>query len=254
MPARSESRSSGSGRRPLRGLGVSRHVLLLMASMALCALGAARPALAARTISGELAPRDSSSRSIYGFEIGPTFSVPLMTSSMNRLEPGAEAGLSATLLVAPRVGVGVDVAYHYWPVSRAFKKRFNDYLRMGTWNTLELGGETWGLQVLEYGGHIRLQASEMHGVRSWAAVGLHSFHVDPNMSGYTGDAGFFWVSVPAPRPTDHLGYSVSAGADLFGGRHARMGLHTTYYFVNCSDKYVSDLKVFTAGAHLSFGW
>lgn len=173
---------------------------------------------------------------------------------MNRLEPGADVGVSATLPTTSGMGIGVDVAYHYWPLSGAFKQRFNDRLHRTTLNTLELGAGTWGLQVVQYGGHIRVDESEFHGVRTWVTIGMHAFLVDPRITGYEGDAGFFQVWASPLPVTNNLGGSIMAGADLFGHRHARMGLHAAYYIVECSERYGSDLQVFTAGAHLLFGW
>lgn len=218
-------------------------------------LVAVSPAYASRSITEPLPAADSTVWAIHGFEIGPTLSLPLMRMGMNRLEPGADAGVRATLRATRELGFGVDLAYHYWPMSRSFKAQFNETFRQDTWNTLELGEGTWGWQVIEYGGHVRVDFPKAHGVRAWTAVGLHSFHVNPNTSGYSGDAGFFYVvSAPPLKATDNLGHSVALGADFFGNHHARMGLDATFYYVSCRDHYYSDLRVFTLGAHMLFGW
>jgi hypothetical protein len=189
----------------------------------------------------------------YGFEIGPTFSLLLPVASAHRDEVGLAAGLSFTGESTSLVGVGADVAYHYWPVSAEFKQEFNELLRKQTLNTLELGGETWGLQVVQFGWHIRF-AAPISGPRPWLQVGGSVYLVDPNTSGYSGDAGFFTVTAPPLKRTKHFGGSVAVGADLVGGPRARVGLDATYHFVNCIEHYGENLHVFTVGGHALFGW
>jgi hypothetical protein len=186
--------------------------------------------------------------------LGPTFSLPLPAAIANRDEIGLSLGLSFTGKSSPMVGVGVDIAYHYWPVSTEFKQEFNEVLGVMTWNTLKLGGGTWGLQVVQLGGHVRVAAPTTRSVRPWLQVGASAYSVNPNTSGYSGDAGFFRVTASPLRPTWHVGCSVAVGTDLFGGPRARMGLDATYHFVNASERPGQDLQIFTLGAHSLFGW
>jgi hypothetical protein len=188
-----------------------------------------------------------------GFEIGPTYSLPLPAASANRDEIGLDAGLSFTAKTGPIVGIGASISYHYWPASAELKQRFNEYLRAKTWNILKLGGGTWGLQVVQAGGHIRVARPTPRGARPWLQVGASVYHVDPNTSGYRGEAGFFTVTAPPLKRTQHLGYSVTVGADVLGGRSARIGLDAAYHFVECRDRYGENLRVFTLGIHAFFG-
>lgn len=188
-----------------------------------------------------------------GFEVGPTFSLPLPTASANREVIGLDAGLSFTAKPTPSSGIGANIAYHYWPVSSRVKQEFNELLRAETWNTLRLGGGAWGLQVAQFGLHARVAAPPTLAVRPWLQLGGSFYIVDPNTTGFSGNAGFFTVTASSLRRTQHQGGSVAIGADLFGGSFARMGLDATYHFVDCSRDYGEDLKILTLGAHASFG-
>ncbi len=221
--------------------------------LCLLALSPPRVAQASNVVTDQAGPPGERAQGWYGFDIGPTFSLPLPAGSANRDEIGLDVGLSFTAKENPIVGVGADIAYHYWPVSAEFKQKFNELLRKELLNTLKLGGGTWGQQVVQFGMHIRVAAPAARGARAWLQVGVSSYRVDPNTSGYSGDAGFFTVTAPPLRGTLQFGYSVAGGADLFGGPRARMGLDATYHFVDCRDRYGENLQVLTLGAHALFG-
>jgi hypothetical protein len=212
-----------------------------------------RAALAADSGSAQAARPDATWRGYHGFEIGPVFSLPLPAADASRDVIGLDAGLTITAKTSPNLGIGADVGYHYWPVSGVFKDGFNQYLGDLTWQTLMLGGGTWGLQVIQLGVHFRIAASNTRGVRPWIQVGGGTYRVDPNTTGYSGDAGFFTVAVPPLERTQHLGGSITVGADLLGLPPARMGLNATYHYVNTQEDYGEDLHVLTLGVHALFG-
>jgi hypothetical protein len=196
----------------------------------------------------------ASAQGWYVFEVSPTVSLPLPAASANRDEIGLGAGLSFTAKTSPIVGIGANIGYYYWPVSAGFKQQFNELLRDRTLHTLELGPGTWGLQVIQFGGHIRIGTPGSRCARPWLRVVPSVYRVDPNTSCYSGDAGFFTVVAPPLKRTLHFGCSVGAGADLFSGPHSRMGLDANYHFVNSCSRYGEDLHVFMLGAHAIFGW
>jgi len=248
----SSTRVTGNAHRANRVLARS-HVLRT-ACLCLLALIPVHPALASNEATDQAGVLSESPPGWSGFEIGPTISLPLPAGSANRDEIGLIVGLSFTEKTNPNVGIGADVAYCYWPVSAAFKQKFNENLSAQTLNTLRLGGGTWGLQVVQLGAHIRVVRPATRGMRPWLQLGAGAYRVDPNTSGYIGDAGFFTVNVPPLKRTHHMGFSFAGGTDLFGGPRARMGLDANYHFVKSSDVFGSDLQVFTLGVHALLGW
>lgn len=181
------------------------------------------------------------------YEFGPTFAMPMPVSSAHRDVLGVDVGLSCTAQ-NPVVGFGLDLAYHYWPVSPEFKQTFNERLWI-----LKLGEGTWGQQVFQLGMHARLATPADRGVRAWIQGGLSVYRVDPNVSGYTGDAGFVSVRAFGIDSSMHFGYSAAVGTDLFRGPHGRIGFDATLHIVNCGDRFGGDLEMLTVGAHLAFG-
>jgi len=225
-------------------------VLVLGLALLLCA-GAAESV----TVVGERTPGSRDSVGDWqGIELGPTFSLPIAAGSASREALGLDAGLSFTARNSSGLGAGLDMAYHYWPVSAEFKETYNELLRRQLFNTLELGGTTWGLNALQFTGHVRFIAPTAGALRSWAKVGGGFYIVNPHISGYSGDAGFFTVTAGPLKPTNHLGWYCTTGCDLLGGPRSRVGLDATYHRLDCFRTYGSNLGVFTIGAHVLVGF
>lgn len=189
----------------------------------------------------------------HGFELGPTLSFPVAGESASRQESGLTAGLSFTGKPNRNLGIGLDVAYHYWPVSDEFKDTFNELFRQGTWNTLELGGTGWRLNARHIAAHVKLAALADRVLRPWLQAGVGLYQLDPNTTGYSGDAGFFSVSIGPLRRSSHPGYHVTAGADVRSGAGTRLGFNASYHRVRCRKAYGSELRVFSVGCHALFG-
>jgi len=191
---------------------------------------------------------------IHGLDLEAGVALPLPLADANRDVIGIGARLGLTVRVERTVGIGVDLGHYYWPVSERFKQRFDHELRQGTLNTLRTGEGTWGMQVFHVGGHIRASTSGANRVRPWFRVGAGVYRVDPNISGYRGDAGLFSVSAPPWGRTSHLGGSIALGAELSGHRAFRLGLDATYHVVACDRSYASNPQILTIGITASSAW
>lgn len=227
----------------------------LLPALCLSLIALMRPVVIdAQALADQRAPLGSPPPDGYRFVVSPAVSMPLAVGSANRDQIGLDLGLSVS---GPDGGahstIGVDVAYHYWPVSAEFKRAFNDHLRSETLNTLMLGDGTWGLRVLQFGVHVRVASPAVSSAWPWLRIGVGVYRVDPYTEGYRGDAGFFTVNVPPLERTEHPGTSIAVGTDAIGGRRVRMGVDATYHFVSCSDTYAKNLHVFALGVHGSFG-
>ncbi len=189
----------------------------------------------------------------YGFELGPAVSIPIPDGSASRDESGLDAGLSFTGNRNRNMGFGLDVAYHYWPVSGDYKDTFNELLRRETWNTLQLGGTGWRLNARQLTAHVKLTALADRTWRPWLQAGVGFYQLDPNTTGYSGNAGFFGVRIGSLKRTTHPGYNITAGAEVRGGPRTRLGLNASYHRVRCRQAYGSELEVFSVGCHVFFG-
>lgn len=188
------------------------------------------------------------------FEIGATFSLPLPVAGASREVIGLNTGMSFTMKSGPSDGVGVGIAYHYLPISASMKRAFDTRLRESTWETLRTGDGTWGMEMVQYSFHVRAAGPGASGRWVWLQAGASLYRIDPNISGYSGDAGFFSVVAPPLALTSHVGGSFAVGADLFGGRRARLGVDATFHWVACEGSYGENLQVILLGANARFGW
>ncbi len=189
----------------------------------------------------------------HGFELGPTFALPIPAASASRDESGMDAVVSFTAKRSHDMGVGLDVAYHYWPVSDEFKDKFNELLRQGTLNTLQLGGTGWRLNARQITAHVKLAAPRDRVLRAWLQAGAGLYQVDPNTTGYSGDAGFFTVRIGRLKRSTYPGYYFTAGVDVRNGPGTRLGFNASYHRVRCRNGYGSELGVFSVGGHALFG-
>ena len=235
-----------------------RHRGLLFASSLAACLSLASGARSEESIEVLTAqitgPRAESSPLFAGrLEFGPTFSVVLPTADASRAELGLSAGVTATWMASPHVGAGLDVAYRYWPASDDFKARFNQQLRGQTFNTLELGGTTWRINAIQLTAHAKFVAPPIAGIKPWGRIGTGLYRMDPNTSGYSGDAGFFSITARPLETSLHPGVYAAAGFDLSSGSSVRFLLGVSYDQVWCKEKFGSDFGAFAVGGHLLFG-
>ena len=194
------------------------------------------------------------SRGLLGFELGPACSVPLPTQSASPDAVGLDAGMSFTLTIDRGPGIGVDVAYHHWPVSTAFKDAYNDFLMRETiFPIVKLGGSTWNVGALQYTVHLKFETPSRFAFRPWLQFGVGNYKVDPRIIGYNGNAGFFTIRMNAPEATSDVGYYLTTGLDLPGASYARMGLDASYHHVACAEHYGKDLAMISIGGHILFG-
>lgn len=232
------------------------RLALLISSLILCAPPTARDVSAATVASTwrEL-PADStdSTDGWHDFEFGPTFSVPIPAEGASKDELGMNVGLSGTLRHDSHFGVGLDVAYHYWPVSGEFKKEFNQLLYEQTLSALQLGGTTWRLNVIQLTGHAKAAATIGRLVHASLQAGAGVYLVDPNTTGYSGDAGFFSIEAGPLKRSTELGFYLETGVDFRCGPHMSLGLVGTYHHVSSNYTFGSDLGIFSVGAHALFG-
>lgn len=255
-----ESRSSSGNRARHLGLalpsdrGGVRNCVLRAVCLAILWSSPVLEAGATNVLTERFGDPNEASSGWVGFEFEPRISLPLPIASSSRDVVGLSTGMGFTFMSGPKDGVGVDIAYHYWPVSSGMKQGLDDLLRQTTWNALRTGNGTWGMEVLQLGMHVRSAAPGVLRERAWLEMGVSLYRIDPNISGYSGDAGLFTVMAPPLGLTSHVGGSFTAGAELYGGPRVRVGLDATYHLVMCDDSYVKNLQVFTLGARSRFRW
>lgn len=252
---RSSSSSRGGCSAPVARSRVERRrsVLILMGVIAGAMLACVRVSHATNVLTD--GPREGRGDGLHrrGFELGPTISLPLPIASASRERIGLSMGLALTVSDEPSGGFGAGVAYHHWPVSTGMKQAFEARLAEDTQNTLRLTPGTWELDVIRYGIHVQHLLPGTSPSRPWLRAGIHFYRLDPNIGGYTGDAGFFTVSAGPLRTTNHVGGSLAAGVNLCSAFGAAIGLEVDHHWVPLKGLYGDDLHVLSLGAHARFG-
>ncbi|MFN8588837.1 MAG: hypothetical protein U0704_13670 [Candidatus Eisenbacteria bacterium] len=224
------------------------HTALLVCAL----LSFAGTAHAARSLSDTTSAGMAVAPRHFSVELMTTGALPLPYATANRSVSGLDVGLSATVLENASAGMGFDYAYHYWPVNDAFKRAVSTDLRNSTLTAVEFGPGTWGLQVVQMTGHLAIESPALAGRTVWLRVGGGVYRVDPNTTGYSGDAGFFIVNMPPLKRTFHRGAYVMAGGDVFGVGPMRVGLDALYHHAWTRNSWLADLDVWSVGAHARF--
>jgi hypothetical protein len=188
-----------------------------------------------------------------GPRFGATFSMPLTVADASDVELGISTGVSATMMKDATFGVGLDLQYHYWPTSDAFKAELNRLLSRMTLNTLMLGGSTWRIRVIQMTAHLKQAVPIGTRSRPWVKVGAGVYRTDPNTRGYTGDAGFFHVRAqPLPTKLEFGSYG-ELGFDIPRDSGVRFGLLASYHHVWCEEDLGADFQTLTIGGNVTFG-
>jgi len=172
---------------------------------------------------------------------GPQVSYPLPARDVGDSEPGGSFGVTATEMHRPHVGAGLDVAWHYWPVSPEYKADYDRRLR-NRYNRV-IDGSEWAISAFQVTGHVKVVAPIGGRFTPWVKAGLGLYRVDTRVTG-----------LPGTRITLDPGWYGSAGFDLATGPGAVIGLHATMHQVWMDDFYGRDFTAITAGTHVLFGW
>lgn len=171
-------------------------------------------------------------------ELGVTLGFPIPTAEIGDHQLGIQGGLTASVYDTRNVGIGLDAAYHDWPVSPEFKAAFERELWI-----LEIGSPTWNISALQTGGHVKLLVPSRSAWRSWLQLGAALYRVDPRLelSGQKLDSK--WEG----------GASATVGFDYEANPRMRLGLNAAYHHVWLKEYLGSDFDALEVGTHLLFG-
>ena len=188
----------------------------------------------------------------HGLELGAQFSIPLSGADVASSELGMNAGLSLTSMSGPTLGIGLDLAYHYWPASNGFKQGFNSLLSRETFDLARLGGTTWKLSALQMTGHLKVVAPAVGRVRPWLKAGAGAYLVDPHTSGFSAQEFSFQVKI-GPFPNEIVaGFSGIIGVDLLNRGRTSFGLDASYDHLWSHDALGSNFDALALGVHVLF--
>jgi hypothetical protein len=173
------------------------------------------------------------------FDLGPQLALPVAGAQVGHAELGIGGGLTFTAMHDDVQGFGVDVVYHYWPVSSEFKDDF-DVLLGRLWQKID--ADTWAFSALQTTIHVKVVAP-MHGRFSpWVQAGAGVYRIDRNLNGAT-----------VLRVTYDPGGYGTLGFDVPVSARTKLGLDATYHHLWSETDLGSDFGAFEIGAHVLFG-
>ena len=168
-------------------------------------------------------------------EFGPRIAFPLPTRDAGNTELGLHAGLTMTVMRDSWFGVGLDVAYQYWPVSADYKAAFEEAVWL-----LVIEQPTWAFKDIQVAAHAKIAAPVDGWLVPWVRIGGGFHFVHPNFEGHEYDK------------SPELGYFGSFGVDIKSTGNMKLGLEATYQRLLLDDFFGADFEAFTVGGRVLF--
>ena len=193
--------------------------------------------------------------------IGPQFAFPVPARDVGDHELGVGTGVTVTLMNDSHIGFGVDLLYHYWPASPAYKAAFDRYLKSTRFETID--SETWALSAFQATVHMKLVAPLSGRFSPWAQVGGGLYRLDRHLEKASREGVYAWVGGMDDLDTGvGPGWYGSVGFDYRACSDVAIGLDVNYHDVFSRyegsswsvDKHVPGFSAFTVGTHVLFGW
>lgn len=194
--------------------------------------------------------------------LGAQLQFPVAARDIGSTQLGAGVGVTVTQMQNAYVGVGADLAYHYWPASSGYEAAFDRYLRTERFETL--GGSDWALSVVQLTGHVRVVGPAGGRYVPWLQVGAGGYRLNLNLD-QRWPANTYAQALGPGLSTIKLapGGYVALGVDVHSPSPLAFGADATLHYVDSHQKSawgwggindMQDFSAFTVGAHVHFGW
>lgn len=182
-------------------------------------------------------------------EVGVQVAFPLEARDAGTSELGISAGLTSTAMSEPWLGIGMDVAYQYWPVSASYKAGLEDTY----YGIMVIDEPTWAFKAIQLGGHVKFVAPISGWCQPWTRLGGAIYFVDSNYEPVRDPlAGASMTRPRAEKSFQEPGYSIGGGVDIRKGIGMKLGLDVTYHHLFLEDEFGADFHAFTVGARVLF--
>ena len=172
-------------------------------------------------------------------EIGAQLGFPIPTAEIGDHQLGIQGGLTASLFPHDKVGIGLDAAYHFWPVSPEFKATFE---RPTLW-LVRIGDSTWNISAIQTTGHLKIVPPWRSAFRPWGQIGAGLYLVNPMLD-------FLGEKLDSKFQRGAYG---SLGFDYDANPRLRVGLDVSYHHLWTKGDMGSDFDAVEVGTHLLFG-
>ena len=186
------------------------------------------------------------------FELGPQLALSSPTGRAgNSWDAGISAGVTATFMENPIVGMGLDVGYNRWPGSPSANAAADEFFTNLS-GGIPITGSKFTLTAFQAMGHAKLVAPVHGRLAPWIQVGAGVYRV--NVSLKLPEVGWDVVN-PGSLEGIHyeFGWMGGIGLDSEESTRMRFGLHATYHYMQTRDESGGHFTFFAIGAHVLFG-
>lgn len=194
--------------------------------------------------------------------LGAQLSFPVPARDIGDSQLGMGAGVTITSMQSAYVGIGADLAYHYWPASPGYEAAFNRYLM--TERLEALSGSDWALSALQITGHVKLAVPASERYAPWMKVGAGVYRLNLNLD-QRWPAGTYAQVLGSGLSTIKVvpGAYGAIGLDVHSSSPVVLGADAAFHYVASHEKStlgrggindLQDFSAFTVGVHAQFGW
>jgi hypothetical protein len=188
---------------------------------------------------------------------GPQVGMPLVTARVGSGLTGMDTGFTIDHMENEYFGVGLDVAYHYWPADDSYRASFERYLRRTYYQ--KLAAPQWAFTATQVTVHLKGVAPGFRGITPWGRVGAGLYVLSENVEepDYSG-SNVLYMGTPPDRNHEGYGGFVSVGFDFRRTRHTAWGVGGTYHYVggyldgSLSTKEMPDFSAVTLGLQVMY--
>lgn len=185
--------------------------------------------------------------SAQAFELGPQLALSSPTGRAgDSWDTGISAGLTATFMESPTVGMGLDVGFDRWPGSPSANAAADELFTNLTGTPIT--GSKLTLTAFQALGHAKLVAPVHGRLAPWIQVGAGVYRVNASLE---------LPGVVTPGPLDDIHYEFGwmggIGLDSKESARRRFGVHATYHHMQTKDASGANFAFFAIGAHVLFG-
>jgi hypothetical protein len=190
--------------------------------------------------------------------LGPSLAFPIPGRDVGTSQLGIDAGVVFEEMQTSHVGLGFEIAYHYWPVRSEYMAAYDRYLR-GWFQTFDCS--TWSFSAIQFTGHVKFVGPAFKRHAPWVQFGAGFYRMDRNFTGPSWDGSPVIVVRGGPKRIAVVpGGYCSVGVDLRASSWMVFGVSATYHVLEdetelsiWEDKIrIPGFSALTIGTHVLF--
>jgi hypothetical protein len=193
-------------------------------------------------------------------QVIPELGFPVPARDVGRDQLGVSAGVAIEVGAARHVRGGVEVLYHDWPASPAYKRAMDRYLTQSYGVVID--SRDFAFQATQVSPHVRLLAFPGRRWDPWLQAGMGLYSIRRNLTPADWSGTILIVSGPSPvRASVTAGWNLAVGCDPISSASTSAGIRVAMHSIWSESRPgpfgPGELPAFTAfeaGLHVAFGF